>query len=360
MASTIKLQNTLNWAQSFVRLIPLAGQGGVNGEPALTNANNVRQFMLAPPFAWRWNRNSTSFTTNNSTPTQSYTVGLTDFGWIERATVSDGTTIWQLEPRLTLPDSNDPGRPLDISPEWENDAGGTNLVTNLSSYVVTGTGSPETVNSQSNTVTVVPGATYTLSSYIDGTNLISGGAWLTVFDPTVSTQYGSSISQTPGQAGNVTVQWTCPENVTQVKVVLSLNNSTVTNGKTLTFSNGSFVQNNVTFKLYPVPETTVNYTVKVIYQMKPQIFASLQNIWTPIPDEMAYIYNAGFLAGALENIDDARFQLEYQKFVRSLIAANDGLTEEEVNIFLGERLINQKQTQGAMLNVQQGRGARAS
>lgn len=59
---------------------------GTNNEPAITSANNVQQVMLAPPFKWAWNRNN--FTLNTVAGTQDYTVSVTDFGYLETATLS--------------------------------------------------------------------------------------------------------------------------------------------------------------------------------------------------------------------------------------------------------------------------------
>lgn len=59
---------------------------GTNNEPAITSANNIQQVMLSPPFKWAWNRNS--FTLTTAVGTQDYTVSVTDFGYLETATLS--------------------------------------------------------------------------------------------------------------------------------------------------------------------------------------------------------------------------------------------------------------------------------
>lgn len=121
MASTRTLQNVVNWASTFVGLRPLAGQADVPGEPALTMANSVLGFILGPPFAWRWNRNKVTFTTMLGT--QTYQEAVTDLGWVEEATISDGVTVWPLEVRLHLEDSTDQNRPEYIASELDDDAG---------------------------------------------------------------------------------------------------------------------------------------------------------------------------------------------------------------------------------------------
>ncbi len=234
MASTISLQQTVNWAQSFVSLRPLVGQGGITNEPALTIANTVLGFILAPPFCWRWNRKkgTVSATLNN----QTYLEPVSDFGFLERATISDGTTTWPLEVRLDINDTQDYDRPTHISAELDDDTG------------------------------------------------------------------------------------------------------------------------NVTFVLYPAPDKA--YTVIYTYQKKMVPLTSTTSLWSPIPDEDQYLYNSGFLAYVFENADDSRFAMEYQKFIRSVIAASEGLNDTKKALFLEEKLNELRQQQNTMMGAQQGRTAR--
>ena len=129
MASTRSLQNVVNWAQTFVGLRPLSGVGGVAGEPALTLANNVLCFILGPPFCYRWNRSKVAAFTatllagSTTAYSQTYSQAVSDFGFLEKATVFDGVTEFDLEVKTSLPDSNDPGRPIQISADLDDDAG---------------------------------------------------------------------------------------------------------------------------------------------------------------------------------------------------------------------------------------------
>jgi hypothetical protein len=237
MSSTIKLTNTTAWAQAFCRLQPLTGVGGIAGEPSVTNANGVKQFILGPPFAWRWNRKTNSAITT-IVGQQDYTIVVPDFGWLEGGSISDGTRMYGLQPRLMLEDSVDQGRPLLVSAQVDDGAG------------------------------------------------------------------------------------------------------------------------NITFRFSQVPDSI--YTVKLIYQMAAPLITMAGGSWAPIPDSLAYLFNSGFLASCLEVIDDSRFPVEYSKFIKSVIAANDGLTDTEINIFLSEKLIDQREIQGQQLNTQQGRVARGT
>ena len=82
MSNTI--QTSINFVQSALGFWnPTVG---TSNEPAITAANNTQQIMLSPPFKWAWNRNS--FTLTTVAGTQDYTVSVTDFGYLETATLS--------------------------------------------------------------------------------------------------------------------------------------------------------------------------------------------------------------------------------------------------------------------------------
>lgn len=83
---------------------------------------------------------------------------------------------------------------------------------------------------------VVPGQTYTISGYINGSNVTVGNPTWLVYDPTIATQYGVAF-QNPGVNGRVTGTFTVPGGVTQVVVLPDTSNCTVTNGQPLIWSN---------------------------------------------------------------------------------------------------------------------------
>jgi hypothetical protein len=89
---------------------------------------------------------------------------------------------------------------------------------------------------------------------------------------------------------------------------------------------------NITFRLMPVPD--VAYPVAITLQQKAPLFNSIQQTWSPIPDEYSRIFNWGFLSQMLLFSDDPRFGTANQKFVAGLLGAAEGMTETERNIFL--------------------------
>lgn len=88
------LQTSLNWAACFVGQINLTG--GTGSEPAMTCANMILDTILGPPFKWSFNRaNSTlSLTLAGG---QDYSATLTDFGFLERATVATASKTFEIK-----------------------------------------------------------------------------------------------------------------------------------------------------------------------------------------------------------------------------------------------------------------------
>ena len=116
----ITLQNTINWAQPFVRFMPL--NIGTSNEPSITNANIIQQTILGAPFVWNWNRKTLSITTIAGT--QDYNQAIGDFGFLEKASITSGSTTFELsntEP--VLGDGAERDRPHTIAPQIDDNNG---------------------------------------------------------------------------------------------------------------------------------------------------------------------------------------------------------------------------------------------
>jgi hypothetical protein len=125
MASTITLQNVVNWALPILRYQPLTI--GTANEPSITSANIVLQTILGPPFIWRWNRNTNS-STSTVAGTQDYTIALSDFGYFEKATVTDSTgnvteLVWKEVLSVETSVSSSRARPSFVSTQLDDNAG---------------------------------------------------------------------------------------------------------------------------------------------------------------------------------------------------------------------------------------------
>lgn len=121
MASTNQLQRAVNYANISIRGSGLTSVLQVTNEPALTIGDWVRQFILAPPFAWRWNRAVTTLSLVQGT--QDYQQSLPAFGWLEKATIAASGTTYELENVLNLGEESVENLPTKIAARLDDDAG---------------------------------------------------------------------------------------------------------------------------------------------------------------------------------------------------------------------------------------------
>lgn len=114
---------------------------------------------------------------------------------------------------------------------------------------------------------------------------------------------------------------------------------------------------NIILRLNAVPDQA--YTIGMFYQKESVQVTSLASQWGPIPDSMSYVYDWGFLAMVSMILKDARFPIFWQKFTSHLLGAQDGLTQMQRNIFLGNWLEVLTAQERAQSITQQGVQARA-
>lgn len=119
MPSTVTLQNTITWSQSFIEQQPTL----INGmEPALGSANLILQTILGPPFAWPFNRKIVTFTTSTQDSAQS---SLSDFGFLEGGSVqpSAGGKPFEIAVKQLLHIDASNSRPQWCAPFLDDGAG---------------------------------------------------------------------------------------------------------------------------------------------------------------------------------------------------------------------------------------------
>lgn len=120
MPTTQTLQNSINFAASILKNQP---QQVNNQDPAVTVANIVLGTMLGPPMRWRQNRSNTSIALSSAGRTD-YTVSLPTFSFLDTQWLEDTEgTLLQLNGAESLPKTSTPGQPLEISPQYDDNAG---------------------------------------------------------------------------------------------------------------------------------------------------------------------------------------------------------------------------------------------
>lgn len=107
---------------------------------------------------------------------------------------------------------------------------------------------------------------------------------------------------------------------------------------------------NLTVRLNNVPDK--QYTLTVQSQNKARLLTSAASFWAPIPDELSYIYDEGFLAECCLLIKDARFPIFRQNFLSNLLSLQDGLDSTQRNIFIGDFLNEMRSFERAQLGTQ--------
>lgn len=129
MASTIELQRTINRTSQFLRLQPLLFQKNTANDPAFSNADWVKQLILSPPFAWRWNRTAATFTDPTFVTIigqTDYVVNLPTFGWIEKAVAYEpvnGYLTHELQVGLIFGADAQTNQPARISAQFDDGEG---------------------------------------------------------------------------------------------------------------------------------------------------------------------------------------------------------------------------------------------
>jgi hypothetical protein len=128
--STIQLSRTIARSSQFARLEPLTFASNTNNDPAFSNADWVKQTILAPPFGWRWNRaikgtpSAPAFVTVAGT--SDYSVALSDFGWLEKAVLYDpnsGYNPTELQVELLKGEDTLPNIPQRIAAQMDDGNG---------------------------------------------------------------------------------------------------------------------------------------------------------------------------------------------------------------------------------------------
>lgn len=114
-------------------------------------------------------------------------------------------------------------------------------------------------------------------------------------------------------------------------------------------------QGNITFRTKQMPNAV--YTIFCDYQGKAPVLRSLAQT-LPVPDEFGYCFYWGFLTLAGMLVNDMRIDWWEKKFIGRVLSLQDGLDQQDINIFLGlwdRNVKTQMRAQGEVTAGTQGR-----
>jgi hypothetical protein len=313
MATTLTVQNTINYAQAYNQWRSL--NIGTANEPAITIANLLLQTIISPPFSWNWNRSSVSFLTTIGQ--QDYVTLAATFGFIEKASWVPACSITTALATGTTAvyTSATPLGPAFVIGALVTIVGCTSNFFNLVQVPIL------SVTSNTFTVALVHAA----------------------FGPeTETTAVATNGSKTE---------------ISQVLNVLG-------DGNELGAPSNIAPQiddnaGNITFRLLPLPSQV--YQITVIFQKRiPSLITTLSNTWAPIPDHYSVLYDWGFTAMMLAYSGNPMWQQFNSKFVAALLGMAEGLSEDQKNIFQTAWLASITEQSLMGMKAQQGTAGRGT
>lgn len=310
MAATITVQNSIDFAKTFLNWASLTI--GVNNEPTLSAVNLTLQTIVGPPFRWPWNRTSVSFISTQGI--QDYNVALTNFGFLETASVQYAGVITS----VTI-------------------TGNVAVFTAVNNFSAL-------PNGGQNVNVLISGCTTTA---LNGTFPLVG-ATATTFTVNITTPNNTeSESGALALAGPIMpleIKWG------SLSAAIEQDRPTFVSVESSDESGVAF-----SFRLMPSPDTC--YQVILTYQEAPVLITDIGNTWG-IPDQLQYIYTYFYLFMMFDYFDDPRAARYRQLAVSSLLARQSGLSATDRNLFIGNWLPLLQEETDATLGTQQATQAR--
>jgi hypothetical protein len=304
------LISTINWARSFIEYSPLTA--GTGFEPAASIASMIQNSILNSPMTWSWNRFEDS-TQSTVVGQQDYTLPLANFGFLEKASLTDPQgKIWEIK---------------DI---YNTESLSKSVVQQRPSAIAVLKYSP------GNNVVLrflgVPDQVYTI-------NLIYQGLAIQF----TSFQVTSSANNADGDTIYTGVF---------TPASFFVGDQASIDGFTNPLNNGVFVIVNCT-----VNHLTLNNPNGIAET--PTFATAIDISWFPIPDQYSDIYNNLFLSEAFQAVSEDAPSARYrQRGVAALLAKSEGLTEIQYNAFLQQWLTREDIVAASSLRTSQAVQAR--
>ena len=328
--SNITIADTINFTKRLCfNHNPVIGN---SLEPALTAANIVIQTVLGPPFEWWWNSEDLTFTTSTTAPAATSTSSTISATGVLTATAANtfgvGASVLAAGFTGALTPLN--GQLIAVASVigiFPNYTGFTAQVPLLSLGPDTSSGTFTSLTSQD--YVVAPPAGYNAA----------GGATQGWFSHIEHASVYDVSSTTP--------RWV------ELTTKNNLSLDSVTGRSTFISPESEDANGNLTFRVMPSPDEA--YPISIHAMLTPPQITSVNQTWAPLPDYLQNVYTLGFLSYMMAFNDDPRAPMYNSQFKAAILARQDGLTQEERDIFLNNwDMLTARQ----QMNAQQGTTAR--
>lgn len=316
-ASSLTVQEVVNWAKTYPECTPVLGTSGFTQQPALHIANDVMQKILAQGMNWKWNRAYVpAFLT--VALQQDYPTQITDLSWLEICRMIDinnstnnGNTapkpMFTLETVRDLPLTSTQANPFNICfvPNYLATFGTWQPNYN----VLCGYGQSMTPIQAIQSFVDANGNILYIDSTVLGLNLQSAGYVNGPVPLPTPNPYGTTGTVQPvlppaTPAGvtvmDGTVQWTVAP------------------------ANGYCI------RVSPLPPLSgLCWLIWPVYQRKAPVLTTLQQTISPIPQEYSYLFKSGFLAYVYDHAGSKKAPMQYAKWEEQIMTALKAGDREE-------------------------------
>jgi hypothetical protein len=379
------LQQSIRWAQAYIEYAPL--NAGLNQEPSVSIATMVRNTILSAPFTWPWNR-ATYTGANLDTTHQDYTFPISDFGFLEKVSLTDanGATFEVKDiintdalgyisttpnlgqrPNAAAVFSVNYGQDVTIRFMGYPDQVYTptfiyqKVANQFGAYSVTSVG--DSVGTVTLATVSVSGATTTY------TGTITGGAANAFVGMTFTVvgfaNSGNNTTITVTASTATTLVCTTTTQVNESHAATATANQAVYTGiftpavfpvnSVASISGFTTSANNGDFSVVSCTNTSLVLANPNAVSQSTVIGSAFNGNWSPIPDAFMDIYNNLFLAEALSVVGDVQEAAYYrQRGALVLVSKSEGLSEMQKNDFLSQFLIRDRQMMAGAMRTQMG------
>lgn len=322
MPSLISLRSVIDFNRTRVRMVPLVNVGGIPNQPALDICNDTLQTLLSSPNNWKFNKAELAqFTT---IPNQQ------DY-WVSGCTA-------EVEHKAKVALNSALGDPPGLAQQ------GPIVVADFSRFAPNGIQGLSTSN-QPNQYS--SGDWVTISG---AGNDAYNGRQLILDVPSKSTfTYSIAATGLPPDGGqginslgwvehatledHLSTAWVKP--VRDIEVVSGLSKESIIQPPFKVcqqFENvqqcGNLAINEQLIRFYPVPSSQI-WKVYLFYQLKAPVKTTLEDNWSPWPDDLGYVLRSGVYAKALDHAEDPRAPIKDAAWQQDIARAL-GIRQQEL------------------------------